>query len=204
MFPPWDKLVLSYHAVQFVSNPSVHSCDRRRLLLADPDWIKLWLSQIIFGNRYQSITFGDLCDVSVCNADVRDSFQVNKSTGFDSCTLQRVGPELWKKMNEKQFWAQKKGKERERTSVTDHVYEVNPPSGVLREHWAESWVNKVLSKRMACVCNTAILHARFPDSSRIILLLSLHFKVIETTLWSSVEQWQNDTFLICGTGSFTS
>ena len=52
-------------------------------------------------------------------------------------------------------------------AVMDHVYEVN----FLQEHRAESWVNKVLGKRIACVSNTAFLHARFPDLSRIIILI---------------------------------
>lgn len=42
----------------------------------------------------QRRTFGDLCDVSVCDANVRDSFQITEGTGFNSSALQRVGAEL--------------------------------------------------------------------------------------------------------------
>lgn len=45
-------------------------------------------------SRYQRCTFGDLCDVGVGDADVRDALQVGKRSGIDPRTLQRVGPEL--------------------------------------------------------------------------------------------------------------
>ena len=72
--------------------------------------------------------------------------------------------------------AQKKKQEKrkQRTAVIDHVYEVNSSPGVLREHRAESWVNKVFGKRLACVFKGAFLRARFPDLSRRVILISLH------------------------------
>lgn len=47
------------------------------------------------GNRNQSLTFGYLCNVGVCDTNVRDPFQVSKGTAVDSSAFQRVGPKLW-------------------------------------------------------------------------------------------------------------
>ena len=70
----------------------MHSVDIR--LLVDPIWIQFVLGQTNCGNKIERFTFGDLCDFGVCNANVRDPLQVRKSIGLDSCTLQRIGPEL--------------------------------------------------------------------------------------------------------------
>lgn len=56
------------------------------------DLIKLGLSQNTRG--CQCVTFGDLCDVCVGDANVGDPLQVGKGTSLDSCAPQGVGPKL--------------------------------------------------------------------------------------------------------------
>jgi len=78
-----DLIVAQTQLSQVLQAPEAISCNLGDLVSI----------QVELGER-DGQTFGDLCDVSVCNANVRDSFQVTKSFGFDSCALQRVGPEL--------------------------------------------------------------------------------------------------------------
>lgn len=48
------------------------------------------------GVTREGSTFGDLCQVGVCNADVRDLLQGPERPSLNPCALQWVGAELWK------------------------------------------------------------------------------------------------------------
>lgn len=53
------------------------------------------LSKRFQENGMRIVTFGNLCDVSICNSNVRDPFQVRESSSLHSCALQRVRPKFW-------------------------------------------------------------------------------------------------------------
>lgn len=65
--------------------------------------IKSPVFQLLIEGVMRFFTFGNVRDVGVSNSNVRDPFQVNKSTGLDSCAPQRVGTKLWKHMSDGEY-----------------------------------------------------------------------------------------------------
>lgn len=130
----------------------------------EADWV--WLAKVaneesVCWNRNLSRTFGDFCNVGICDSDVGDPLQVGESTFVDSCAVQRVGAELWenKRQNIRKW------------SPTQNQFPRWPLTRTQR------WV---MGKHSLWQGNGPELHADFlrttlPGLSQIIILISSHF-----------------------------
>ena len=98
-----------------------------------------------------TFTFGDLCDVGVCDANVRDPLQVSKGPHLNGGAFQRIRAHLWKGMERKTqrrqnelMWAgenrEREEIEEERLSFTESPPHPPTPDGS-RQHTEDTWIN---------------------------------------------------------------